>query len=241
MKRIVAFLAAVCVSTGIFFATSASAQDLAPPPADASGDSLKTDALAAPPGAAPATATTDTAATAATARTRRMRTQDEKARTYIFSLGLGSGVEYKPDVLVDNYSPAFGGTMVFGVRQYGITLAANFGYNFFLAEGTTPNDLSILTMFLDVRYSPLHSAARPYLVVCGGYWKQWVVDLDYNDNVLGFGGGAGVELEIDRTKRLFFDVRYIQGQTREYQEGINVDASNTEIIPARLGVTWEFR
>jgi hypothetical protein len=83
--------------------------------------------------------------------------------------------------------------------------------------------------------------ARPYILVCGGYWSQWVVDLDYDEDVLGFGGGAGVEMEIDRTKRLFFDVRYIEGQTRKYQEGINVDESNTVIIPARLGVTWEIR
>jgi hypothetical protein len=62
------------------------------------------------------------------------------------------------------------------------------------------------------------------------------VDLDYTENVLGYGGGAGVEVELDRVKRLFLDVRYVQGQTRE-----TASKSNTETLPIRLGVTWEFR
>lgn len=238
MKRNVAFLAAVCVSTGLCMATSAWAQDTPPPPpTDAAGDTVRTDQPA--PTSTSATAQEDTTAAAA-ARARRMRTPDN-VRTYIFSLGIGAGVEYKPEVLADNYSPLFGLTMTFGARQYGVTLAANFGYNFFLAEGTVPNDLNILTAFLDVRYSPMHTKARPYIVACGGYWRQWVVDLDYTENVLGYGGGAGVEVEIDRTKRLFLDARYIQGQTRQIEPGINENQANTEIIPIRLGVTWEFR
>ncbi len=238
MKRIVAFLAAVCVTTGLCLATAASAQDLAPPPpTDASGDSVKTAAPQAEPQAAPATEDT-TAADAA--RARRVAISDNQ-RSYIFSLGIGSGVEYKPDEFADNYSPAFGVTMAFGARKNGITLAANFGYNFFLANGTVPNDLSILAMFVDVRFTPMHSKARPYILVCGGYWRQWIVDLDYTDGVLGYGGGGGVEIQIGPTKRLFVDVRYIEGQTREFQEGVNESASNTVIIPARLGVTWEFR
>jgi hypothetical protein len=72
--------------------------------------------------------------------------------------------------------------------------------------------------------------------VCGGYFRQWIVNLDYTENVLGYGGGAGVEMGIDKTRRLFLDVRYIEGQTRETQ-----DQANTEIIPVRLGVTWEFK
>lgn len=240
MKRTVAFLAAVCVSTGLSLATTALAQDLAPPPADASGDSLKTNSPAVPRAEPKATPAAQDTTTAAGARARRMSIS-ENQRSYLFSLGIGSGVEYKPDELADNYSPAFGLTAAFGVRQYGVTLAANFGYNFFLAQGTVPNDLSIMTMFLDVRYTPMRSKARPYILVCGGYWRQWVVDLDYTEGVLGYGGGAGMEIDLDPTKRLFIDVRYIQGQTREYQEGINVSQSNTELIPARLGVTWEFR
>lgn len=233
MKRIVAFLAAVCVTTGLYLAT-ASAQDLAPPPTDASDDSVKTKAPEPEPQAE--TAPQDTT----TARVRRVGV-DENQRSYIFSLGIGSGVEYNPDEFVDNYSPAFGLTMAFGARKSGITLAANFGYNFFLANGTVPNDLSILAMFVDVRFTPLRSKARPYILVCGGYWRQWIVDLDYTDGVLGYGGGGGVEIALDQTKRLFIDVRYIEGQTRKFQENVNESASNTVIIPARLGVTWEFR
>jgi hypothetical protein len=233
MKRTVAFLAAVFVFTGIILATSASAQDTPPPPpTDASGDTLGVGGESpAPQGAAQAPDTT----AAASARARRMRAADNR-RSYFISLGIGSGIEYKPDDIVDNYSPAFGGMLAVGARQYGVTAAAHFGYNFFLAEGTIPNDLNILTIFADLRYAPTRTKARPYLVVCGGYWRQWVVDLDYTENVLGYGGGAGIEIEIDRVKRLFFDVRYIQGQTRKTAE-----QANTEIIPMRLGITWEFR
>ena len=233
MKRIVAFLAAVCVTTGLCLAT-ASAQDLAPPPTDAADDSVKTKAPEPEPKAE--TAPQDTT----TAPVRRVRV-DESQRSYIISLGIGSGVEYKPDEFADNYSPAFGITTAFGVRKSGITLAANFGYNFFLANGTVPNDLSILAMFLDVRFTPMRSKARPYILVCGGYWRQWIVDLDYTEGVLGFGGGGGVEIQLDQTKRLFIDIRYIEGQTREFQENVNESAANTVIIPARLGVTWEIR
>ena len=239
MKRIVAFLAAVCVSTGICLATASAQTAPPPPPTDAAGDTVKANT----PQAAPATqAETDTTATSASsARARRMRTAAENQRHYIVSLGIGSGVEYKPDDFKENYSPAFGAMLAFGARQHGITAAATFGYNFFLAEGVVPNDLSILTIFLDLRYSPTQSKARPYILVCGGYWRQWVVDLDYTENVLGYGGGAGVEVEIDRTKRLFLDARYIQGQTRTAQPDININKANTEIIPIRLGVTWEIQ
>jgi hypothetical protein len=234
MKRNVAFLAAVCVSAGICFATSVMGQDQTPPPppTDASGDTVKTNAPT--PQAAPATDTTGTDANAA--RARRMRTAAENQRTYIISLGIGSGVLLNPDEIKDNFNPSFGATFVVGARQYGVTAAVNFGYNFYLADGTTPNDLNILTMFADLRYSPLHTKARPYIALCGGLWRQWIVDLDYTENVLGYGGGGGVEVELDRVKRLFLDVRYMQGQTRE-----TASKSNTETLPIRLGVTWEFK
>jgi hypothetical protein len=240
MKRIVAFLAAVCISTGICLATALAQTAPPPPPTDAAGDTVKTGTPEATQNTATPAAEADTTA-AADARTRRMRTASQDERRYIFSLGIGSGVEYKPDEFKENYSPAFGLLLAFGVRQHGVTVATSFGYNFFLAEGVVPNDLSILTIFLDLRYSPTKSKARPYILVCGGYWRQWVVDLDYTENVLGYGGGAGVEVEIDRTKRLFLDARYIQGQTRTVEPGINIDQANTEIIPIRLGVTWEIQ
>lgn len=238
MKRIVAFLAAVCVC-GAVFATSVMAQDYpAPPPpptrpTDAAGDTMQTNA---PQQTAPSAAVDTTGNAAANAaRERRMRA-NENQRSYIIQLGIGSGIELGPEEIKDNFSPLFGAMLAFGARQYGFTAAVNMGFNFFLAEGTVPNDLNILTIFADIRYSPTRSKARPYLVVCGGYWRQWIVDLDYTENVLGFGGGAGLEIEIDRVKRLFFDVRYIEGQTR----GTELE-ENTELLPMRLGVTWEIR
>ena len=239
MKRTVAFLAAVCVSTGFLFATSAMAQYKSPPPSqpptrptDASGDTLATPA--AEPKVTPAETIPDSVS--AGARTRRMKASAANPRTYMISLGLGSGLNYKPDSFHDNFSPSLGAMLFVGARQYDFTVGVNFGYNFYLANGTTPNDLNVLTIFADVRYSPTHSKMRPYLAVCGGLFRQWIVDLDYTESVLGYGGGAGVDMEIGRTRALFFDVRYIQGQTRETE-----NQANTEIIPMRLGVTWAFQ
>jgi hypothetical protein len=203
-------------------------------PTDAAGDTLKTNT---PQETAPSAAADTTGnATANAARARRMRS-NESQRSYIIQLGIGSGIELEPDEIKDNFSPLFGLMLAFGARQHGFTAALNMGYNFCLAEGTVPNDLNILTIFADIRYTPLRSKARPYLVVCGGYWRQWIVNLDYTEGVLGYGGGAGVEIEIDRVKRLFFDVRYVQGQTRETEPS----HANTELVPMRVGVTWEIR
>jgi len=238
MKRIVAFLAAVCVS-GAVFATSVMAQYEPPPapppsrPTDAAGDTMQTNAPQTAPSAAPDT-TGNAAANAA--RARRMRSNESQG-SYIIQLGIGSGIELEPEEIKDNFSPLFGLMLAFGVRQQGFTAMMNMGYNFFLAEGTVPNDLNVLTIFYDIRYTPMRTKARPYVVVCGGYWRQWIVDLDYTEGVLGYGGGAGLEIEIDRVKRLFFDVRYIQGQTRETEPS----HANTELLPMRLGVTWEIR
>jgi hypothetical protein len=110
-----------------------------------------------------------------------------------------------------------------------------------MAKGTVPNDLNVFMAFLDVMYVPTKTAARPYLLVCGGYYRQWIVNLDYTENVLGYGGGAGLEMELDRTRRLFVEGRYIQGRTRKNQPNVNSDMSNATIVPFRLGVTWEFK
>jgi hypothetical protein len=113
-------------------------------------------------------------------------------------------------------------------------------YNFFLAKGSDsqtaiPNDLNIFTIFGELSWSPLNSTARPYIVACGGYFRQWVVNLDYTENVMGYGVGGGLEMKIDKVKRLFLDARYIEGQTRKTE-----NQANTVFIPVRLGVTWEF-
>jgi hypothetical protein len=237
MKRTMAFLAAVCVSVGTFAATTALAQETSPP---APADTLKTDAPAAPAAPAPAPQATTTparadTAAAAGARSRRARAS-EGGMSFVFSLGLGSAINQEPDSFRSDYDPAFGVVLSGGARRSGVTLAATFDYNFFFAGGSVPNDLNILMIFLDVKYMPVHSTARPYLLACGGYYRTWVVDTDYLESVLGYGGGVGVEVEIDRTRRLFFEGRYVQGQTRETDL-----AANTEVIPFRLGVTWEFR
>jgi hypothetical protein len=236
MKRTNAFWAAasLCLVT---LATTAFAQDEPPRPPGQPPDSATVDTLATKPveEAAPAAAAApDTVA--AGARARRAPTT---ARTIhpVFSLGIGSAVNYQPDSFADNYDPSFGVLLSGGVRRGPFTLAASFDYNFFFASGTTPNDLNVLTVFADFKYSPLSGAARPYLLVCGGLYRTWIVDEDYTEVVLGYGGGAGVELKVGETRRLFLEGRYIQGQTRERTE----EKANTEVIPVRFGLTWEIQ
>jgi len=95
----------------------------------------------------------------------------------------------------------------------------------------------VLMLFVDLKYFPFSSAARPYVLACGGLYRTWIVDEDYTEMVLGYGGGAGIEVEIGETRRLFLEGRYIQGQTRERTE----ERANTEVIPFRFGMTWEIR
>lgn len=237
MKRIVAFLAAVALSVGIFAATSASAQSTPPPPpADASGDTLST---AMPPAQTAPTAASDPTTTPETLR--ELRESRESKYSYLISLGIGGGPNLAPDDFKDNYSPGFGGVLGFGVRRDRFTSAVTFGYNFFLANNTSPehlnpDDLNVFTIFGDLRFAILTSSVRPYLVVCGGYYRQWIVDADYAENVLGYGGGLGLEVDIGTSRKLFVDSRYIQGRTRETPE-----AANTELLPTRLGVSWVFK
>jgi len=235
MKRTVAFLAVVCVSIGVVSVTAAHAQQSPPAPAPSdttTGDSPQAPAAPTSTTATPAAAAPDT--TGAGAKARRAHVTEGQI-TYFVSLGLGSAINYNPDSFADNYSPSMGTVLSVGGRRYGVTVAVTFDYNFFFANGTTPDDLNILTIFADLRYAPVHSTARPYLIVCGGYYRQWIVDTGYTENVLGYGGGAGVELELDKARRIFLEGRYIQGQTRELDE----TKANTEVIPFRLGVTWE--
>jgi hypothetical protein len=252
MKRTVAFLAAVCLSTGILSATVASAQysppksPPPPPPSEAPRDTTGSQSPVAPAAEIKATTTTaqPTAAPDSTgnaAKARRMRLEPSHPRTFLFSLGLGSADNYKPEAFSKNFNPSFGAMLAFGVKQYGFLAGVNFNYNFFLAQGSDsqsaiPNDLNIFTIMGELRWDPMHSTAHPYILACGGYFRQWVVNLDYTENVLGYGGGVGLEMEIDRVKRLFLDARYIEGQTRKTEE-----QSNTIFIPVRLGVSWEFR
>ena len=248
MKRIHAFWAAVSLCV-VASATTALAQEQPPtsspaqPPVSAADDTLKTTGEEKP--AAPAAATTDTVT--AGARARRVHATGRTIHP-VFSLGLGSAVNYQPDSFADNYDPSFGVLLSGGARRGPFILAASFDYNFFFASGTTPDDLNVLMVFADFKYSPLSGSARPYLLVCGGLYRTWIVDEDYTETVLGYGGGAGVEVKIGETRRLFLEGRYVQGQTRERvdlsQEPTDKERGhgpNTEVIPFRFGLTWEIQ
>lgn len=250
MKRSVAFLAAVCLST-VLSATVASAQytpskspdqpppqQTPPPPSDAAGDTLRT--KAEPKSSPKAPAPVDSMSSAAKAR-RGHLTPVGNPRTTVLSLALGSAVIRQPDEFNNNFRPSLGAMIGIGARQRGVQVAINFNYNFFLANGTVPNDLNVFMIFADLAYFPLKSTARPYVLVCGGYYRQWIVNLGYTENVLGYGGGAGIEVQLDKTRRLFVEGRYVEGQTRQIEPKVNPDMSNSITIPYRIGVTWEFR
>ncbi|HEX5132104.1 MAG TPA: outer membrane beta-barrel protein [Candidatus Krumholzibacteria bacterium] len=171
------------------------------------------------------------------AATRKVRRGADKMM-YYFSLGIGGAYNYLPDSFNESYSPSFGLRLGGGVSRYNLRLGVIASYNFFLSTGPTtiyPNDLNILTLFAEVKYIPVGKTVRPYVVVCGGLYRQWIVNEDYMENVLGYGGGAGIELMIDKTKRLYIEGRYVQGQTRETER-----KANTEIIPFGIGVAWVF-
>jgi hypothetical protein len=235
MKRTLAFWAVVslCLVGG---AAGALAQDQpapAQPPVSAADDTLTTTGEEKPAAAAPA-AVPDTVS--AGARARRAPAQ---ARTIhpVISLGVGSAINHEPENFSSQYDPSFGIMLSGGARRGGLVLALTFDYNFFLANGTTPDDLSVLMLFADLKFSPMSSTARPYLLACGGMYRTWIVDDDYTETVLGYGGGAGVEVEIGPTRRLFFEGRYIQAQTRERTDQM----ANTEVVPFRFGMTWEIK
>ena len=204
-------------------------------PVSAANDSLTTTGEEAKPasgGGAPTTMVSDT-----TAVKRRVRSGADRT-TYYMSFGIGSAINYLPDSFKDSFDPAFGLRLGGGASRHDLRLGVTFSYNFFFSNGPTslyPSDLNILTIFGDLKYIPLGTTVRPYILVCGGFYRQWIVNEDYTENVLGYGGGAGIELEIDKMRHLFVEGRYIQGQTRETEK-----AANTELIPLTLGVVWIF-
>jgi hypothetical protein len=188
-----------------------------------------------------------------TAAQRIRHTQSSSKMSYVFSLGLGSSIAQAPDAFPDEYNPSFGLYLDGGVRRWELELTLSFDYNFFLTNLQEPDDLNIFNLFVNLKYRPLKTTARPYVLGCAGWFRSWIVDeLDpanppktvihevdggdnnYEENVLGYGVGGGIEVEIDKTRRIFFEVRYVQGQTRETQ-----NRENMVIIPMRLGLTWE--
>jgi hypothetical protein len=224
-------------------------------PVSASGDTLKAGVeeakpTTAPPQAPPTAAPVDTMTAA-----QRIRRERASAMTYALSIGVGSSLNIAPEPFTDEYDPSFGLLVDFGVRRWDLEASLSFDYNFFFATGTEPVDINVLTMFLNLKLRPLKTTARPYLIGCAGYFRSWIVnDLDpanppqtvetevtggdneYLENVLGYGGGAGVEVEIDKTRRIFLEARYVIGQTRQTYQ-----AANMELVPVRIGLTWEFR
>lgn len=183
----------------------------------------------------------DTTAVSAGARARRVSAAGKKMST-VFSLGLGSAINYQPDSFSNQYDPSFGMMLSGGVRRAGVTLCATFDYNFFFASGTTPDDLNVLLLMADIKYNPVNSTARPYILACAGLYRTWIVNTNYREVVIGYGAGAGIEVEIDKTRRLFLEGRYILGQTRDFENTHGADFhSNTEVIPFRFGVTWEIQ
>jgi len=230
MKRTVAFLGAVMLSLYLAGAGTALAQQ---PPRAAANDSLKTtgeEAVPAAPGGGPMEMQSDTSAV--------QRRTFQKKTSYYVSLGLGSAYNYLPDSFRSGYDPSFGLALAGGIAWNDLRAGVSFSYNFFFSTGPTtlyPDDLNVGTAFLELRYEPTKSTARPYILACGGYYRQWIINAHYAELVLGYGAGAGVDIEIDRIRHLFVEGRYIQGRTRETEK-----QANTILIPFRLGVSWVF-
>jgi opacity protein-like surface antigen len=258
MKRMVALWASVSMFVAMMVLVTSTSDAVAQEkPVSASGDTLKTEeppTQQPPPSLAPTTTTTTPAqqpdTLTAAARIRRAQTD---RMTYAFSLGVGTSFNREPDAFTEEYDPSLGIYLGGGVRRWGAELSLSFDYNFFFTNRQKPEDLNVFNLFLNLKYLPIHTTARPYVVGSVGWFRSWIVDpLDpddppltvvheveggdntYSENVLGYAVGAGVEIEIDETRRIFLEARYVQGQTRETQ-----DRANMLIIPVRLGLTWE--
>lgn len=258
MKRTVALWAAVSMLVVASWAADVRAQYQQPPASPPSNqpNSAAADTLGrTPPPSMPGTASTPPATTPADTMTAasQIRRAQKSEMSYVFSLGLGTAVNSAPEAFTEEYDPAFGIYIDGGVRRWELEFTMSFDFNFFFTNLQNPDDLSIMNLFLNLKYRPLKTTARPYVLVCGGYWRSWIVDdLDpadppetfeyetqsgdnsYTENVLGYGIGGGIEIEMDKTRRIFFEVRYVQGETRETQ-----NHENMVIMPIRLGLTWE--
>ncbi len=259
MKRTVALCAAVSMFFLAVWTVDAVAQyqrPTSPPsdrPRDVPPDTLGADA---PPPAATTTAAPPTAPAPADTMTAaaRIRRAQASRMSYVISLGLGTSINEAPEAFTEEYDPSFGIYLDGGVRRWELEFTLSFDYNFFFTTLQDPDDMNIFNLFLNLKYRPLKTTARPYVLVCGGWFRSWIVDpLDpddppetvahevdagdntYEENVLGYGVGGGVEIEIDKTRRIFLEGRYVEGQTR-----LTEDHANMAIIPVRLGLTWEF-
>lgn len=166
---------------------------------------------------------------------------------YTASVGIGAGFPYKPETFKDHWDPSFGLLLDVGAAKSIIEVSVSLDYNFFLSDTQEPQDINALALFGNLKIKPISkTSVRPYIIVGGGYFRMWVVDVGYYDNCLGFGGGAGVELEISEEQRLFFEIKNLIGRTREKvnpedaERAINLERANSEYIPVRVGLTFVF-
>ena len=160
-----------------------------------------------------------------------------KGIEYGFSIGIGTGIPVSPSVFETNYDPSFGGILEFEASKWFLAVSASTDYNFFVANGLEPNDVNILTAYLNLKIKPVSSGSlRPYLLVGGGFFRYWVVDLQFSENTTGWQFGGGVDIYISKTQRLFIDAKQVVGRTRE----TNAEGENTSYIPVRIGLTFLF-
>jgi opacity protein-like surface antigen len=153
------------------------------------------------------------------------------------SIGLGAGFPFGPDAFDEHWDPSFGAVLEIGAQRSLIEISTSFDYNFFLSNGVDPDDVNILSIFLNLKVKPISkSSVRPYLLVGGGYYRYWIVDADITENTTGYQAGAGVELDISKTQRMFIDVKQVIGRTRD----TNPESANTNHIPARIGLIFLF-
>lgn len=179
---------------------------------------------------------------AETMATDDMAADDANAIRYNLSVALGSTLPFNPDEFSDNWDPSIGFMIDVGAARNYLELSLNLDYSFFLSNTIDPHDINILTTFVHLKIKPLDTTARPYVFVGGGFYRFWIVDLDVYENVLGFGGGAGVEIEVDEGRYVFIEGKSVQGQTRVGETaGIpNLRKANVETIPIRFGITFAF-
>jgi len=160
-----------------------------------------------------------------------------KGIEYGFSIGIGTGIPIAPDEFENSHDASFGGVLDFEAAKSFLAISASFEYNFFVANGLEPNDVNILTGFLNLKLKPLSKGSiRPYITAGGGYFRYWVVDLQFTENTTGWQFGGGVEIDISRTQRLFLDAKYVEGRTRD----TSASEANTSYVPIRLGITFLF-
>lgn len=153
------------------------------------------------------------------------------------SIGLGTGIPVDPEEFKNNWDPSFGMILDVAAQRSLLEASVSFDYNFLLSNGLEPDDVNILTVFLNLAVKPVAKASvRPYLFLGGGYYRYWIVDLGIYENTTGYQGGAGVEVDISKTQQIFIDGKQVVGRTRE----ANLEKSNTLHIAIRVGLTFLF-